>query len=436
MARVVAASGSGGDGSRPVRARRRPWARGPSGLAIDGVPLAALVREFGSPLFVMNAAVVRAGLEDIQATLGAAGARLYLAGKSNPNPFVWRWLHGRGIHFDACSPGEVEQGRAAGIPDEHISFTGCALIADEMAYLAGTGVTINLDAADQALAFAGRFPGREFGLRINPGQGAGSHASCTTAGSESKLGIPWHEVPALVRTLRGTGAGLRGLHCHTGSGGLDAQHFVAVAEQMGRLAGEIGGLDWLSLGGGLGVPHHIDDEPFALETYAGAIAKLARHQPGAGPRGLEIRLEPGQFFVAEAGCMVARVVSKKRQEDGTRFALVDSSFNHYLGTGLYASWHEIAVDLPPGAPREAELEATHVCGHLCNTGDVFARGRELPRLELGDLLVMGTAGAYGLSRAANYNSRPIPAEVWVEDGVPRLIRRRQTVAELSAWYVG
>ncbi len=127
------------------------------------------------------------------------------------------------------------------------------------------------------------------------------------------------------------------------------------------------------------------------------------------------------------------VVSCKRHADGTRFALTDSSCNHYLGTSLYESWHDILVDLPPGGDREPV--EVNVVGHICNNRDVFARARILPELEPGDRLLMANCGAYGLSHGSNYNSRPLPAEVWIENGAPRVIRRRQTVSDLSAWYV-
>lgn len=409
-------------------ARRKPWSQGPEGLTLGGVPLASLVEEYGSPLYVLDGASVLDAADRLQDSLGRAGARLYLAGKSNPNPYVWKRLREEGVGLDACSPGEVEQALAAGFQPAEISFTGCALTLEEMDYLAASGVEVNLDAADQALTFSRRHPGRGFGLRLNPGRGAGSHDSCTTAGSDAKLGVPWGEVPELVARLRGEGAALQGLHCHTGSGGLDVEHFVRTAEQMASLVREVGSLEWLSLGGGLGVPHHPSDPAFDLERYAACLADL-------DVGGAELRLEPGQAYVSEAGVLVMTVVSTKRQDDGTFFALTDSSFNHYLGTSLYASWHELVPDLPESLRTERPEIPVHVCGHLCNTGDVFARGRNLPRPEVGDRLLMATCGAYGISRAANYNSRPIPAEVWVEDGEARLIRRRQSVADLSQWYV-
>lgn len=418
-----------GEGEHPdARVRLNPVSRDGGGLAVGGVPVADLVRQHGSPLFVMCAATVGRAVGRLQGTLGAAGARLYFAAKANPNPFVWRWLRARGVGLDTCSPGETAQGLAAGFEPGEISFTGCALTRDDMDALAASGVEINLDAADQARAFAARHPEVPFGLRVNPGQGAGSHEKCTTAGPHQKLGIAWDQVPGLVRQLRADGARVEGLHCHTGSGGLDAGHFVAVAEQMSELADALGDLRWLSLGGGVGVPHHPDEEPFDLPRYAAALRQATRPDR-------ELRLEPGQAFVAQAGVLVMTVVSVKEQTGGTRFALCDSSYNHYLGTSAYQSYHVIEADLAEGARAARGRGPQFVVGHLCNTGDVFARDRELPLLEVEDRLVMFTCGAYGLSRAANYNSRPIPAEVWVEAGQVRLIRRRQGLDDLSQWYV-
>ncbi len=415
-----------------MRDERRPWSIGPGGLEIEGVALSRLFELAGSPLYVLSARVFDSSVEAVRGALGGAGCRVYLAGKSNPNPFVWLRARSFGVGLDACSPGEVEAALAAGFAPSEISFTGCALTVDEMDFLAASGVELNLDAADQALGFAARHPRRPFGLRVNPGEGAGSHASCTTAGSEAKLGTPWHEVGDLFAKLRGRGVPLVGLHCHTGSGGLDVHHFVRTADRMEVLARELGGLDWLSLGGGLGVPHHPADPAFDLATYAARLRRLVESRPGARGPGFEVRLEPGQAFVAEAGVLAVTVVSTKVQEDGTRFALCDSSFNHYLGTSLYASYHEIIPDLAAGHSRP--VRPVHVVGHLCNTGDVFARARPLPELRVGDRLVMATCGAYGISRSSNYNTRPIPAEVWVEAGEVRCIRRRQTVAELATWY--
>lgn len=413
-------------------ARVRPWTQGPGGLRVGGVEVGELVARAGSPLYVLDGETLAGRVRALHETLGAAGARLYFAGKANPNPGLWRRLRDQGLGLDACSPGEVAQARKAGFADDEISFTGCGLTLAEMDELAATEACVNLDAADQALAFSRRHPGRPFGLRVNPGQGAGSHASCTTAGSDAKLGVPEHEVRPLIAQLRSEGAAFRGLHCHTGSGGLDVEHFVEVAARMEALAEEVGDLDWLSLGGGLGVPHHPRDPAFDLPRYAEALRGLAARRPGAASDAFELRLEPGQAVVAEAGVLVMTVVSRKQQPDGTRFLITDSSFNHYLGTSLYASWHGLVADLPAGAARDEE--ETHVVGHLCNTGDVFARARRLPALEVGERLLMETCGAYGISRAATYNSRPLPAEVLVEGGAVRLLRARQGYEDLDLWY--
>lgn len=386
-----------------------------------------MLERFGSPLFVFSGAALEANLRGLKETLEAAGARLYLAGKANPNPYLWKRLTQAGIDLDACSPGEVDQALKLGLPPERISFTGCGLTRDEMDQLAKSQVEVNFDAADQAWAFTRRHPKVEFGLRVNPGQGAGSHDSCTTAGSEAKLGIPWHQVEELIRDLRAAQAPLGGLHCHTGSGGLDAHHFREIAKRMAELADRSGPWRYLSLGGGIGVPHHPKDPSFDLALYAEAIEAL-RDRP------YEIRLEPGQAFMANPGLLACEVVSTKSQADGFRFAMVNSSFNHYLGTSLYGSYHQIEVDAPRAELASRPQEPVHVVGHLCNTGDVFARARPLPRLEVGDRLVLATCGAYGLSRAANYNSRTIPAEVFVEGEKAFLIRRRQTYEDLRQWY--
>lgn len=400
-------------------------------LILGGVEASALAEEFGTPLFVMEESEVRARARRLQNAFAHPSVKLFYAGKANPNLRLWDLLGSEGFGIDCCSAGEVYLALKAGFAPDRISFTGTGLTFEEMRYLASTGVAVNLDAISQVEMYGRVAPGRAIGIRINPMVGTGSHLSCTTGGSHSKLGIPIDYAGEARQAAARAGLTLRGLHVHTGSGGLDASVMLGTARTLFELAEQFADtLEVLDLGGGLGVPHEPEDRPFDLESYARGVLALVNHWNDSHARPLEVFLEPGQYLTCEAGWMLTRVVIVKPTPEGRVFAILDSNFNHYLGTALYKSYHEFHAVQRMGAPRNRRYE---LVGNLCNTGDTFASDRPMPELAEGDLLGMVNAGAYGLSRSSNYNSRPIPAEVLVREGQARLIRRRQTYDDLLLW---
>ena len=397
-------------------------------MILGGLSASALVREYGSPLFVMEDEVIRRQTGLLRRALPSPHVHLYYAGKANPNIRIWQLIGEQGYGLDCCSPGEVFLALRAGFGPDRISFTGTGLTADEMSYLAGTGVAVNVDAVSQVERYAALVPNARLGIRINPNIGSGSHQYCTTGGSRSKLGIPIDLALQAREAATRNGATIRALHVHTGSGGLDVAPMLQTARLMFELAEHFSDtLETIDLGGGLGVGQAPDDPVFALDEYAAGILALLDRWNSTHQRPLDLFLEPGQFLVADAGWLLATVVIVKPTPGGRTFAILDTNFNHYLGTALYQSYHEFHLATGMHEPR---TERYDLVGNLCNTGDTFAADRPMPPLVEGDLLAMASAGAYGLSRSSNYNSRPIPAEVLVKDGRSTLIRRRQTYEDL------
>lgn len=397
-------------------------------LLLGGLAADELVTRFGSPLFVMEEEVLRARARLLQGAFPGDRVRIFYAGKANPNLRIWKLMGGLGIGLDCCSPGEVFLALRAGFEPSRISFTGTALTDDEMRYLHETGVAVNLDAISQLERYGRIAPGASIGIRINPNIGAGSHEHCTTGGSRSKLGIPIAYAGEARAAAKRAGLKLRALHVHTGSGGLDLAPMVETARTMFELARSFPDeLEILDLGGGLGVPHAPGEAEFPLESYAAEVLSLLRGWEAETGRTLQLFIEPGQFLACEAGWLLTRVVIVKPTPGGTTFAILDSNFNHYLGTALYKSYHEFHAVTRMDAPRSCEYE---LVGNLCNTGDTFASARAMPELREGDILGMVNAGAYGLSRSSTYNSRPIPAEILVCGGEATPIRRRQSYEDL------
>ncbi|MBI3892299.1 MAG: diaminopimelate decarboxylase [Candidatus Wallbacteria bacterium] len=397
-------------------------------LFLGGISSAELAERFGTPLFVMEKEVVRERASRLRAAFDHDRVRLFYAGKANPNLRIWQLIGAQGFGIDCCSAGEVYLALRAGFAPGRISFTGTGLAEEEMRYLASTGVLVNVDAISQVERFGRVAPGSRIGIRINPNIGTGSHLSCTTGGSHSKLGIPIdYALDARDAAVR-AGATIHALHVHTGSGGLDAGVMLGTARTVFELAERFAEtLDCIDLGGGLGIPHEPDERPFELERYARGVLELLEGWNDSHARPLEVFVEPGQYLTCEAGWMLTRVVIVKPTPEGRTFAILDSNFNHYLGAALYKSYHEFHATNRMGAERSRRYD---LVGNLCNTGDTFASDRPMPELAEGDLLGMVNAGAYGLSRSSNYNSRPIPPEVLVSEGKATLIRRRQTYEDL------
>lgn len=409
--------------------------RSPEGhLLLGGLSATELARRYGSPLYVLETARIDRSIQRLKAAFDHPRIRLFYAMKANPNPRILEHLGRHGIGMDCCSPGEVYLASRSGFVPEDITFTGTALTAEDAELVASRAGYANVDGLSQVERHISKFPGNAVGIRINPGFGAGGHAMNTTGGQDTKLGIPIERAREAHDIATRQGGRIRGLHVHTGSGGMDVDHFVQVAERMFQLAREWPGeLDYVDLGGGLGVPHRFADPEFALEVYATRVIELVEAWNREHRRPLSVFIEPGQFFVGEAGWLLMTVVLAKQAPSGRRILLTDSSFNHYLGTSLYQSYHEfVRADGPEHGPREV----INICGHLCNTGDTFARDREMVRLEEGALIAMAHAGAYGISRGSNYNSRPLPAEILVENGESTVIRPRETYEDLLRPYGG
>jgi len=280
----------------------------------------------------------------------------------------------------------------------------------------GTGV--NADALHDVERIARLAPGRAVGLRINPGVGAGHHEHVVTGGPAAKFGIPADRIGRAWERTREAGLRPAGLHMHIGSGISEPD---VVRRALARLAAALDQVAVLGpeplfadVGGGISVPYRPGDAPADL----GALAASVREALGPERR---VVLEPGRFLVAESTVLLARVTGVKEG-----FVGVDAGFHTLLRPALYGAHHHVSNLTRP----DDEPVTVDVAGPLCESGDLLARDRRLPRPEPGDLVAVHTAGAYGYSMASRYNSRPLPAEVLVEDGDARLIRERESLEDL------
>ena len=405
--------------------------------------LASLAQQHGTPLWVYDAATIQ---RQVQALRQFDVVRF--AQKANSNTHILRLLKSAGVVVDAVSLGEVERALAAGYtPGLHnghaeIVFTADLLDRTTLPRLVALGIPVNCGSIDMLDQLGAASPGHPVWLRINPGFGHGHSNKTNTGGEHSKHGI-WHgDLVAALNKVRSNGLALQGLHMHIGSG-VDYAHLQEVCGAMVDLVRTVKaqGLDLhgISAGGGLSIPYTADEAPIDTAHYF-SLWDAARQQIAKDlGHAVALELEPGRYLVAESGVLVAEVRANKFQ-GRQHFVMVDAGFSDLMRPAMYGSHHGMEIIHADGTAATGPVQATVVAGPLCESGDVFTQGeggvvlqRDLPVAQVGDLLVLHDTGAYGASMSSNYNTRPLIPEVLVEaSGQARLIRRKQTVAELIA----
>jgi diaminopimelate decarboxylase len=394
-----------------------------------------IAAEFGTPVFVYDAAILRRQLASL-----ARFDRVRFAQKACANLHVLRLLRSQGACVDCVSPGELARALAAGfIPGAdpaEIVYTADILTDAIIDRVLSAGVPLNAGSEDMLTQLGERRRGHPVWLRINPGFGHGHSKKVNTGGESSKHGI-WHENlgEALARVDR-YGLDLVGLHMHIGSGA-DLDHLARVADAMVQIV-ERSGRDVraVSGGGGLSIPYREGEAPIDPNQHFAVWDKARRRIEAHLGHRVELEIEPGRYLAAQAGVLLAEVRATKTMGNN-HFTLVDAGFNDLVRPAMYGAYHALSllsrsVDVA-GRPSRPTL----VAGPICESGDVFTQDaggnpapRQLPEARVGDVMVFHDAGAYGASMSSNYNSRPLAAEVLIDGDTPRLIRRRQTIEEL------
>jgi diaminopimelate decarboxylase len=397
-------------------------------LHAEGVPLARIAAQVGTPTYVYSTATLTRHLGVVQAAFTGTPALVCYSVKACSTLAVLKLFAGQGAGFDIVSVGELGRVAAAGGDVKKVVFSGVGKREDELRAALAAGILMfNVESAAELhlLDRVGREMGvrAPFALRVNPDVDAKTHRYISTGLKSSKFGVPFEEAVALYRASRRMkGVAAKGLDCHIGSQLTDAR---PLTEAVGKVAGlyrvlreEGFGLTHLDVGGGLGVTYTTEKPP-TLTQYAHAVMKPLRGLAAT------VVLEPGRVLVANAGVLLTRVLFEK-QTPGKRFVIVDAGMNDLLRPALYEAFHEL-VPVKPRAGRKVKVD---VVGPVCESTDVLGSARTLAPLVQGDLLAALTAGAYGMSMASTYNSRPRPAEVLVDGADFRIVRQRETLEDL------
>lgn len=410
-------------------------------LQADRVPLNFLAEKFGTPLYVYSGATIRERFRIFDAAFKRMPHTVCYAVKANSNLTILKWLAKFGSGFDVVSGGELERvimvdKKAA----KKVVFSGVGKTAAELDLALRADILLfNVESEGELDLLAERSTKlrrkARIALRVNPDVFAETHPYISTGLREHKFGVAMQDVADLyTRAARQKFLDVAGVSVHIGSQITSVEPFNAaltrVAELIRALAANGHNIRYVDAGGGLGITYKTEDSgPTDFETRARNYAQALT----SALHGLQahLLLEPGRSIVAPAGALITRVLYLK-QNGKKRFMVVDAAMNDLIRPSLYSAYHEIVpVDCGAASLNGMSGAAVYdVVGPICETGDFFARDREVPCAREGDLVAILDAGAYGMTLASNYNSRPRPAEVLVDGTAVRLIRKRETFKDL------
>lgn len=385
----------------------------------DEQHLQNLTDEYGTPLYVLDPDRVRENATRLRDAF--PDSDVSYAVKANTTRVVLEAIEEAGLGAECASVGEVQRALEAGFPGDRVRYTAVNPPARDLDHIVSLSRThdlvLTVDARDTLERVAERDYEGRLCVRVNPGVGAGHHAKVTT-GDAPQFGVPYDRAADLCESAREDGFDLVGIHAHAGSGisGDDLSAHRELANRMGDLGREVGGLDFVSVGGGFGVPYRSDDSPLDLEAVADATREAY------GKCDAQLAIEPGRYLVADAGVLLTSVTTVKPTGETTVVG-VDAGMTTLLRPALYDAYHEIR-----NLSGDGETITCLIAGPICETSDVLGRDRSLSAPKRDDLLAVGNAGAYGYEMASQYNSRPRPAVVTLND---EIVARRETLSDLT-----
>ncbi len=403
-------------------------------LHVEGVSLQRLVSACGTPFYVYSTAVIQAQIASLRTALDEFRPHYCYAVKANSHRAVLRSIFDAGFGADIVSEGELRRCLSVGLSPAQITFSGVGKSEHEIRYALAQDIRqFNVESAAELLRLSALACDMQcvarVALRVNPDVAADTHEKITTGTAANKFGIALDDIPALyAQARRLPGIDVRGLHVHIGSQILDCAPYEQVFRRLAALVRQLRAAELpvtlLDLGGGFGLSYDARDQrQFDFARYA----QLLREH--IAPLGGEIMLEPGRYLVAPAGALISRVEYVKPTAQ-REFVILDAGMNDLIRPALYEAWHDV---LPlQQADARTVCHRYDLVGPVCETGDTFARDRELAELKAGDGLAMMSAGAYGATMSSTYNTRPLIPEVLVSGDQFAVVRARQSYAELLA----
>jgi len=394
-----------------------------------------LVEEYGSTLYVYNEDMLRRRCREIKALSTHPGFTPNYSAKANTNIHLLKIIREEGMVVDAMSPGEIIMNLAAGFTPDQILFISNNVSAEELKFAIDHGVYVSVDSLSQLDLFGEINPGGKVVIRFNPGIGAGHHAKVVTGGKQTKFGVDPETMDEVRTIIERHDLTLCGVNMHIGSLFMEPDGYIEAMQVLLSIAEQWDTLEIIDFGGGFGIPYRKYEGQARLdmqklgEAFHATISEFAERTGYTG----RFMCEPGRYIVAECGLLLGTCYSVKNNGP-KRFVGTDLGFNTLVRPAMYDSFHDVEIYREDGEPVSATMEQS-IVGNICESGDIIAKDRQLPEIMEGDIIGMLDAGAYGYVMTSPYNQRLRPAEVLIQsDGKPRLIRRRETIADLLAMY--
>jgi diaminopimelate decarboxylase len=410
-------------------------------LKVDGVTLSQIAKKNGTPVYVYSAQAFLKPLQDLQRGLHGIDHLVCFAVKSNSNISILKMLGRAGAGMDLVSGGELFRVRKAGVPGERIVFSGVGKTEEEIEVALSNKIfSFNVESLPElrlinCVALRKKVRAR-VALRFNPDVNAKTHPYISTGLKKNKFGLNRKEiVAALPEISKMKAITVAGLSIHIGSQLLSLKPLEESFVRVKDLAREIepklhAPLEFFDLGGGVGISYDREKPKSpAIDDYCALIQKHFGPRAKDFPKDLKAKkivLEPGRLIAGNSGVLVSEVLFRKKR-DTKDFLIIDAAMNDLLRPALYGSFH----DMLPVKKTGGSVRLTDIVGPVCETSDCFASDRKLPsKLDAGDFIAILSSGAYGFSMASNYNSRPRPPEVLVQNGRAKIIRKRETYQDL------
>ena len=399
-------------------------------LLLGGIPAESILREYGSPLYVYEESVLRSQLRELSSGFPKELVEIHYSMKANSNPSLLRIISEEGASIDAVSEFEVRLAIESGFYPQQIIFTGNNNSFKEIEFCVGQKVSINLGSLYLLENYGQKFPNTTVSIRVNPGIGAGHHSHCITGGPNSKFGIYFDQIKKAIEIAKKFKLKINGIHSHIGTGIFSAEPMLEAMEMILNIAKEFPDLEFVDFGGGYGIPYNPEQLPLDMKDLSNKMTDRFMKFVKQYGHHLQMKIEPGRLLVGTSGILLS-TVTNITDTPKYRFVGVDTGFNHLIRPTMYGSHHKI-INASSNFSIKKDVV---IVGNICESGDVLSRSgekimRSIPSPKVGECLAFLDVGAYGYSMSSQYNLRPRPAEVLVNDGQSRLIRRAECFDDL------
>lgn len=394
---------------------------------IGNIPVLDLVKQFGTPLYVYDLAEVRRRAIKFRDSIKIENKKLLYAVKIQYNPEILKVMKEEGYGIDAVSLEEIQYALKLGFAPGDILYTGCNMTDFEMETAHNLGIMLNIGAISRLEKYGKFAPGSEVFVRINPNVEAITHEHWVTGGPLSKFGTSYQQIPQLLEVAKKYDLKIVGIHEHIGTSILKSEQLLKSVEVLLQEADKFPDLKYVNFGGGVGIKYKPEDVEIDVDKFNTQVVEIFKKY---ADKNITFMMEPGRYFVADAGNLLVEVNTLKTTPEGRTFAGLNSGYHHLIRPMTYGSYHPIRNISNPSGPEKKY----DIAGNICESGDLFARDRMINEIREYDILDIEKAGSSGFAMANNYHLRPLPPEIAINGDKVIVTRERQKLEDLLKPY--